>query len=254
MSTSKNGTRVVLVTGANRGIGQAIVQSLAQDARLPASSTTILLGCRNFDSGVRACHDLQAQGISNVEVLHLDVASDVNMLDAAKRIETTYGRLDVLVNNAGYAAFPAEDSSDLRRVYQDVYNINVTSVAVLTRLLLPLLRQTPGSKVVQIGSARGSLHLNAAGALPPTASAAYSVSKTALNMLTLDMAREPGNENIEFQVASPGHCKTAFNGYRGTRDPSEGANVVVELVIGERRETRIWETAGVSRELNVIPW
>lgn len=73
-------------------------------------------------------------------------------------------------------------------------------------------------------------------------------------MFTLDMAREPENKDIEFQIASPGHCKTAFNGYRGTRSPSEGANVVVELVIAERRETKMWETVGVSREVSAIPW
>lgn len=252
-SIPKKDTKVILVTGANRGIGYAIVQRLAQHPQLPVSTTTILLGCRNFDEGSRACQDLHAQGITKVEPLQLDVTSDADIREAVKTVQSTYGYLDILINNAGYAAFPTQDS-DLRRIYQDIYNVNVTSVAVLTQLFLPLLRRTPGSKVIQIGSARGSLYLNSTNALPPTASAAYSVSKTALNMLTLDMAREPGNEDVEFQIASPGHCKTAFNGYRGSRDPSEGANVVVELVISERLETRMWETVGKSRELNAIPW
>lgn len=73
-------------------------------------------------------------------------------------------------------------------------------------------------------------------------------------MLTLDMARESANEDVEFQIASPGHCKVAFNGYRGTRSPSESANVVVELVVVELRETRMWETLGESQELKVVPW
>lgn len=255
MSTSKEQMKVVLVTGANRGIGYAIVKVLARHTKTSASSTVILLGCRNFDAGIRACADLQADGISNVKPFHLDVTSDSSIRDAIRRVRKTYGYLDVLINNAGYAAFPAADLTDHRQVFQDIYNVNVTSVAVITRIFLPLLRTSPhGGKVIQIGSARGSLQLNASGTLPPTASVAYSVSKTALNMLTLDMAREAENKDVEFQIASPGHCKTAFNGYRGTRDPDEGANVAVELVFGERRETRIWETIGTSKELKVVPW
>lgn len=255
MSVSKKDLRVILVTGANRGIGFAIVKTLARNAKALASSTVVLLGCRNFNSGIRACNDLQADDISDVEPLQLDVTSDASIRDAVQRVQNTYGQLDVLINNAGYAAFPAVDLTDLRQVYQNIYNVNVTSVAVLTRLFLPLLCKSPyGSKVIQIGSARGSLQLNASGSLPPTVSAAYSVSKAALNMLTLDMAREADNKDIEFQVASPGHCKTAFNGYKGTRDPEEGANVVVGLAFGERKETKMWETIGASKELSVVPW
>lgn len=246
---------VILVTGANRGIGFAIVKALAQDSKAPTSFTAILLGCRNFNAGVRACNELQANGITNVEPFELDVTSDSSIRDAVRRVHQTYGQLDVLINNAGYAAFPAADLTDLRQIYQNIYNVNVTSVAVVTRLFLPLLQASPnGAKVIQVGSARGSLERNANGQLPPTASAAYSVSKAALNMLTLDMGREPENKNIEFQIANPGHCKTAFNGYKGARDPGEGANVVVELVFGDRRETRMWETIGDSTELSVIPW
>ena len=53
-------------------------------------------------------------------------------------------------------------------------------------------------------------------------------------MLTMEMSRDPANKDVEFQLFSPGHCKTAFNGYRGTRDPLEGATVVVELVKAEK--------------------
>lgn len=250
-----NKTKVILVTGANRGIGLAIVKALAHRTHAADTTTIILLGCRNFDAGVRASNALQIDGLTNIKPFHLDVASDASIKDAARRVQTTYGQLDILVNNAGYAAFPAADLTDVRQVYQNIYNVNVTSVAVLTQFFLPLLRKSPhGGKVIQVGSARGSLQLNASGKLPPTASAAYSVSKTALNMLTLDMARAEDNKGIEFQIASPGHCKTAFNGFRGARDPDEGANVVVELVLGERRETRMWETIGDSSELKVVPW
>jgi NAD(P)-dependent dehydrogenase (short-subunit alcohol dehydrogenase family) len=70
--------------------------------------------------------------------------------------------------------------------------------------------------------------------MPPTVSIPYSVSKTALKALTLEMAKFPENEGVQFHVIGPGHCETEFNGFRGTRDPLEGANVVVELVNAEK--------------------
>jgi NAD(P)-dependent dehydrogenase (short-subunit alcohol dehydrogenase family) len=135
-----------------------------------------------------------------------------------------------LVNNAGFATVPsAVDFSDLRDAFAEV--LDVTSVAVTTTTFLPLLRKsTSGGKVMNIPSRRASLTRSADGKLPPTASIPYSVSKTALNMLTVEMSRDPANKDVEFQMVSPGHCNTAFNGYRGQRDPLEGSNVIVELV------------------------
>lgn len=255
MSHPKADHKIVLVTGGNRGIGFAIVKLLAQH-RQSESSMVVLMGCRDFDQGKESVKLLRDQGISNVQPLQIDVTSDTSIRRALTSVENEYGRLDVLVNNAGYAVVPtAEDSSDLRQALQDMYNVNVSSVAVLSRLALPLLRRSiHGGKIIQVGSARGSINRLANGELPATVSMGYSVSKTAMNALTLQMSIEPDNAGIEFQIASPGHCKTAFNGYRGTRDPEEGAAVVIELVTGARRETKNWETIGASRELVQVPW
>jgi NAD(P)-dependent dehydrogenase (short-subunit alcohol dehydrogenase family) len=102
--------------------------------------------------------------------------------------------------------------------------------------------------------------------MPPTAVVAYSISKTALNSLTIEMqkaedALKDGEGNgegwgkVEFWAANPGHCKTAFNGYRGAKDPIDGAEVVVQLVMGERGRWKkgwFWEFEdGVMRE---VPW
>jgi NAD(P)-dependent dehydrogenase (short-subunit alcohol dehydrogenase family) len=91
----------------------------------------------------------------------------------------------------------------------------------------------------------------------PPVSIPYSVSKTALNALTLEMAKLPENEGVQFHVIGPGHCKTEFNGFRRTRDPLEGANVVVELVDAEKGtypNAGFWQTEGASKELVRIPW
>ena len=90
------------------------------------------------------------------------------------------------------------------------------------------------------------------GTLPPTACIPYSVSKVVLNALTLEF--EKMYPEVEFFVASPGHCRTGFNGFRGKKDPVGGARVVVELVLAEKGVDGggfwEWEEGG----LRAVPW
>lgn len=94
------------------------------------------------------------------------------------------------------------------------------------------------------------MHALSSGSLPPTVSVAYSVSKVAVNALTLEMAKaeekiEGGEKRVRFHVANPGHCKTSLNGFRGERDPFEGARVVEEVVYREGEEM-VGEEKGVG--------
>jgi NAD(P)-dependent dehydrogenase (short-subunit alcohol dehydrogenase family) len=247
--------RVVLITGANRGIGFAILQSLA----LRSPSDHYLLGCRDLLKGQIAVQELRKLGVTApIDPIQMDVTSDESLHAAVQTVEWKFGRLDVLVNNAGAAVIPsAPDFSDYRFAFSTVYDTNVTSVAITMQLFLPLLRKSPSGIVINVSSARGSLGISSSGKMPPTVSIPYSVSKTALNALTLEMAKFPENQGVQFHVIGPGHCKTEFNGFRGTRDPLEGANVVVELVNAEKgtvTNAGFWQTEGASRELVRIPW
>lgn len=144
----------------------------------------------------------------------------------------TLPKQKVLINNAAIASNPLpSDPTSFRDAYNDTYNTNLTSPALLTTLLLPFLSLSPSPLVINISSARASLHAITSNTLPPTACIPYSVSKVALNALTLEFAKAyPG---VRFCVASPGHCRTGFNGFRGKKDPGEGGRVVVELVLAE---------------------
>lgn len=220
-------SRVVLVTGANRGIGFAIMEALA----LRSPSNQYLLGCRDISKGEVAIQELRKLSIkSPIDAIQIDVTSDESLRAAVRTVESRFGHLDVLVNNAGAAIIPsAPDFSDYRSAFSSVFNTNVTSVAITMQLFLPLLRRSPSSVIVNVSSGRGSL----------------------------EMAKFPENEGVQFQVVGPGHCKTEFNGYRGTRDPLEGANVVVELVNAEKGtvpNAGFWQTEGASKELVRIPW
>jgi len=117
--------------------------------------------------------------------------------------------------------------------------------------------------VINISSARGSLVRSTTGKLPPTAAVAYSVSKTALNALTIEAQKsedartveENGGQRVQFYAVSPGHLKTAFNGYRGPKNPLDGAEVVVRLVIASKDQVdggSFWEFE--EGEMRKVPW
>jgi NAD(P)-dependent dehydrogenase (short-subunit alcohol dehydrogenase family) len=92
--------------------------------------------------------------------------------------------------------------------------------------------------------------------MPSTVSVPYSISKTALNAMTVEYSRTKGNEGVLFQCASPGHCKTEFNGWRGTKDPLDGAKVIVELAFCEREKYPMgfWQMEGNDKEPQPIDW
>jgi NAD(P)-dependent dehydrogenase (short-subunit alcohol dehydrogenase family) len=248
MSSPSSHPLTILITGATRGLGLAMASLLSP---LLAPHSTLLIGCRSLSTGQAI-----ASRFPNAAPLLLDVSSDASITSAASHVRSTYGHLDILINNAG-GATPAQTPNlrDLRHSFQATLDLNVASVALVTLAFLPLLRlSAAGAKVIALSSGRASMARNADGQMPPSRVLAYTVSKAALNMLMLDLARGEGNGAIEFQLASPGHCSTGLNGFRGERDPLEGARVVVELALGGRRETGFWEKVGEGKELVRVPW
>ncbi len=192
-------TKIIFITGANRGIGLAILQSLA----LRSPTDTYLLGCRSLLKGHEAISHLHTLGIppfTTIIPIELDVTFDSSIRAAVQTISATYGHLDVLVNNVGIAILASlADFSDYRDISAQIYDTNVTSIALCMALFLPLLRVSPlEGQIINISSARASLTLTASGHLPPTVAVAYSVSKTALNALTLLMSQAEENKGVRF--------------------------------------------------------
>ena len=158
------------------------------------------------------------------------------------------------MNNAGIAIVEEKDHSNLRASYNAIFDTNVTSVAALMTAFLPLLTLSPHPRIINISSGRASLTRSSSADLPPTQVVAYSVSKTALNMLGIEFAKcAPG---VMVYSANPGHCRTAFNGYRGTKDPLDGANAVVELAMAEpgKYESGFWQMEEGDEGAVRVPW
>ncbi|CAF9942422.1 hypothetical protein IMSHALPRED_003672 [Imshaugia aleurites] len=244
--------RTILITGANRGIGFSILQALA--TRSPPDR--YLLAARSTENGELAIRELRKLGVqAEIHVVELDVANESSIKRAEREVRKQYGRLDILINNAGIAILEKPDGSNIQESYAQTFNINITGVALMMATFLPLMKESsPDARIINLSSARASLHLSSTGNLPPSRVISYSVSKTALNALTVEYAKtEP---TVALYAASPGHCKTAFNGFRGTKDPLDGSKVIVELALAEkgRYENGFWQMEGDENEASRVPW
>ncbi|KAM0547307.1 hypothetical protein ACHAPJ_010442 [Fusarium lateritium] len=145
----------IFVTGANRGIGYAIVQAIA--TRL--SSATIILGCRSKDAAQEAIQSLGESGITaRLKYVEIDIENDASIEAAVTLIEKEYGNIDVLVNNAAKVEWRASDSlADIRGASNSCYENLITSNAVVTHAFSKLLRKSPWPRVIMVSSARGSM-------------------------------------------------------------------------------------------------
>jgi NAD(P)-dependent dehydrogenase (short-subunit alcohol dehydrogenase family) len=209
---------IALVTGANKGIGREIV------AQLAARGATVLLAGRNRELVEPAAAAL------GVRPVILDVTDDAGVAAAAKLVEVDYGRLDVLVNNA---AITGGGPNDVATV-QKVYDTNVFGVIRMIDAFTPLLLRSGAPRIVNVSSAVGSFAFMTAPDNPLPFTLPYHTSKSALNAVTVQYARQLGQQGIKVNAVSPGYCATNLNNFRGHRTPAQGAEIAVRMAtIGE---------------------
>jgi NAD(P)-dependent dehydrogenase (short-subunit alcohol dehydrogenase family) len=209
--------RIVVVTGANRGIGREVVRQLA------VRGDTVLLGSRDPAKGERTAAALAAEGAA-VQTVRLDVIDPETIAAVAARVEADHGRLDVLVNNAAidYDTWQTAAAPDFA-VVRDALETNLLGAWQTTVGLLPLLRRSEHGRIVNVSSEAGSLAVMGAG------TPAYSVSKAALNALTRVLADELWIDGILVNAACPGWVATDMGG-AGGRPVAEGAASVIWAV------------------------
>ncbi len=207
--------KVVLVTGANRGIGLEVVKQLV------AKNFTVILSSRNAEKGKQAAKDL---GHANVVPRQLDVADQESIGNLVTWLTQAYGRLDVLVNNAGinYDTYQNVLNADLDNV-RDTFETNLLGTWRVTQALLPLLRKSAHGRIVNVSSGAGTLDRMTGG------TPAYSLSKLALNGLTLMLASSLKTHGILVNAVTPGWVATDMGGVGG-RPVEEGAASVVWAV------------------------
>jgi NAD(P)-dependent dehydrogenase (short-subunit alcohol dehydrogenase family) len=244
MTTAK---RIALVTGGNKGIGLELSRNLS------SAGCTVLLGARNPDRGQRAVRALEETGLNDVHFIELDVTRQDTITAAFQIIEAQYGRLDILMNNAGInlrgdglpsVADPA--------VVQGVFDTNFLGVLRVTHTMLPLLRKSAAGRIVNVSSGLGSLSLSS----DPSSSSydtkliGYCASKAALNMLTVHLAYELRGTNIKVNSANPGFTKTDLNDNRGIQPVEVGAIAATRLALLDEDGP----TGGVFSKDGPDPW
>jgi NAD(P)-dependent dehydrogenase (short-subunit alcohol dehydrogenase family) len=221
--------KIALITGANKGIGLEIARQLARD-----HGHTVLLGARDKTSGEDATAKLRAEGL-DVQFLDLDPTDDASVVAAAKEVASRFGRLDVLINNAG-TLLMEEDSLPSSQVsiatFEKTYAINVFGLARVTREFWPLLEQSTAARLVNVSSLVASLTKLAdfEGPLKDFKFIAYASSKSAVNMMTLHYANLWQHTPHRANAIEPGSVQTTLNP-AGELTIEEGAKSSVELAI-----------------------
>ena len=224
MSTPTD-TTVVLISGANQGLGFECVKKLAAEQ----SNYHILLGSRKIDKGKEAAGKVVdvAKG-TTVEPIQLDIDSDDSISKAAQYVEEKFGRLDVLFNNAGIGG---AGSASLRENWNTVLATNVTGYACTTEAFIPLLRKAEKPRLLFMSSGLASITcaldpkfpFHGLGDKPHIKP--YIVSKSADNMLGALYAIQLGKEGFKVNLIDPGHRQTNLNGHNSMAQEASGGAV-----------------------------
>lgn len=236
---------VALVTGANRGIGLEVARQLAR------RGMTVVMGAREAANGEAAVEELTSEGLEARAVV-LDVADGTSTGRLAAEIESGFGRLDVLVNNAAAFADWSETASgaDLENA-RAVFDINLFGAWRVTQALLPLLGRSGRARIVNVSSGAGSHGEPNFGLASGPSAASYAVSKAALTALTSKLAVELEGSGILVNAVDPSLTATAPGMEEmGARPIPEGASSVVwAATLPEDGPT-----GGFFRDGEPLPW
>ncbi|KOP26283.1 short-chain dehydrogenase [Hapalosiphon sp. MRB220] len=216
---------IALVTGANKGLGFEISRQLAQ------KEIMVLLAARDPQKGTEAAEKLQLEGL-DVEFIQLDVTDSASITTAAQQIRDRFGKLDILINNAGIYLDRNVQPSELDiDTLQQTFAVNFFAVFNITKTFLPLIKLSQAGRIVNMSSTLGSL----GDTLDPNSpyfdfrGMAYQSSKTALNALTVQFAKELADTSIKINSVCPGWVKTDMGTTDAPLNVEQGADTPVWL-------------------------
>jgi NAD(P)-dependent dehydrogenase (short-subunit alcohol dehydrogenase family) len=226
--------KIVFITGANKGIGYEVARQLA------AQEFIVLLGARDPQRGTAAAQKLSAEG--EVYFVPIDVADEQSIAAAAEMVSKQWGKVDVLINNAGIVL---ELSANIRpaelelSMFKETFETNVFGAFAVIRHFLPLLKQSETAQIINISSTLGSL----ASMVDPNNmyyganTLAYNASKSALNAVTVSLAKDLASEQIRVNSISPGWVKTDLGTDAASRTVEQGAVIIVKMAMMEQPPT-----------------
>jgi NAD(P)-dependent dehydrogenase (short-subunit alcohol dehydrogenase family) len=209
---------VAIVTGGNRGIGYEICKELAN------VGCNVVLTSRNEEDGQRAVAKLHAG--NNIVYRKLDVTDSKEIVSLRHWIQMTYGRADILINNAGVYLDEGVSVFDVdEKTVEDTLEVNFYGAFHMCRAFVPIMRQNGYGRIVNVSSGYGAMSEMGGNV------AAYRISKTALNALTLIMASELGDGNIKVNAVCPGWVRTDMGGGMAPISPEAAAKDIVHFAL-----------------------
>jgi NAD(P)-dependent dehydrogenase (short-subunit alcohol dehydrogenase family) len=218
--------KIALITGANKGIGLETARQLAQ------KQITVLLGSRDKAKGESAAAKLKSEGL-DVRPIEIDVTNEQSIQKAAERVEKEFGHLDILINNAGTMLDDNKKkvSEQSLETWRRTFDTNLFGLIATTQAFLPLLRKSAAGRIVNLSSILGSITYHATPGSPvyDFKTAAYNVSKSAVNAYTVQLAYELKDSTTKVNAAHPGWVKTEMGGEGATMEITDGAKTSVEL-------------------------
>lgn len=221
--------KIALITGANRGIGLETAKQLGE------KGITVVVAARQLAAAETAAAAFKAQGIDAYGI-KLDVVSDADRKAAAAFIAEKFGKLDILINNAGVGSvdgFTSVVSQTKDEELARVFATNLFAVVAVTRELLPLIRKSAAGRIVNLSSILGSntLHADPNSPIANFKSFAYDASKSALNAYTIHLAWELKDTPIKVNSAHPGWVKTEMGTDAAPMEIPDGAKTSVALAL-----------------------
>ncbi|MGA8107832.1 MAG: SDR family oxidoreductase [Acidobacteriaceae bacterium] len=241
--------KIAFITGGNKGLGFETARQLGQ------AGVAVVLGSRDLAKGQAAAKILQSEGIP-AEAVQFDVTHPADFQAVYDFFDRKYGRLDILINNAGISR---EDfmggnktSTTSAEVLHDTFDTNFFGVIQLTQKLLPLIRKSPAGRIVNLSSILGSLTLHADPSSPiyNAKAFAYDASKAALNSFTVHLAHELRDTKIKVNSAHPGWVKTDMGTDAAPMEIPDGAKTSVRLALLPDNGP----TGGYFHMNDALPW
>jgi len=207
--------RIALVTGGNRGIGLEVCRQLAQhDLR-------VVLTARDASAAASAAEDLRSDGFDVVDAV-MDVTNQESVHACAEDVATRVGEVDVLINNA--AILVAENLELLTTppdVFRGTFETNVWGALMVCQAFVPSMVRRGYGRVVNVSSAAGQL------SSMRTYAPAYSVSKAALNAVTVQLAAAAERAGVLVNCVNPGWVRTRMGRSGAPRSVEQGADTIV---------------------------
>ncbi len=229
---------IALITGANRGLGKQAAMEIAD------LGWEVVVGTRDAAAGQEIVDTILSLGKSASHIT-IDISDQDSIRKAAEQLASRIDHIDALLNNAGILL--DEEESILETTPDKLlesFRINAVGPALVAAAFTPLLSKADSPRIVNVSSGAGQLCDMESWA------PAYSISKTALNAVTRQLASTLRSDSISVNCVCPGWCRTDMGGPQATRSPEEGVNTIVWLATEAPHD---W-TGMFFRDRAEIPW